>query len=400
MGDPDWHIAAGDHSISSANTETNRVASRQREALGAAIDRYTKIANAPAWPEVGEGADLLIGMRDARVPALRDRLRMTGDFSAEVQADPQFFDTGLRAAVVNYQQRMGLSDTGVVNAKTREQLNQSAESRLRQLRAAAKRWEWLPGELEDEHVWVNIPAATVSLVRSGRVVESMRAVVGHPNRPTPSLRSQITQIALNPSWFVPRSIARRDLLPKQHSDPSYLEARNFLVYDSWEPGAAPIPVQSIDWEAALASRRLPYRFVQQPGPGNSLGRIKLVMDNAHSVYLHDTNAHYLFDLSVRAFSSGCVRLENARGLAEGLVADSDKLEAKLELGLAGNRTRYLKLPQPIPVYLVYLTAWVDEQDRVNFRRDIYARDERLIEAMDARSGSTTVAQRPAETLSL
>ncbi|MDJ0927293.1 MAG: L,D-transpeptidase family protein [Gammaproteobacteria bacterium] len=379
-GDPDWHIEISPAS-SNADTAAGR-ATAQRHLVRSALQRYQEIVESGGWPALADGPALTIGMRDARVPMLRQRLRLTQDFRAEVQADRLFFDSALAQALQHYQIRNDLRPTGQLDARTRESLNVPARVRAAQLAASLQRWHWLPAELENRYVWVNIAAAQLQLVENDREILRMRTVVGHPTRPTPSLRSEITSVVIHPDWVVPPTIAGEDILPRQQADPGYLDRKHIAVYDNWSADARRIQPGNINWQK-LRARDFPYRLVQAPGPWNSLGQIKLQMSNEHGIYLHDTNAAYLLSLSVRAFSSGCVRLENARQLAEHLLAHEDKMAVeRLAEKLAEVNTGYLMLAEPVPIYIVYLTAWVDTAtDAVHFRRDIYQRDSRLAAAL-------------------
>jgi len=199
----------------------------------------------------------------------------------------------------------------------------------------------------------------------------MKVVVGRPFRQTPIMRSDITDLVLNPPWNVPDSIARADLAPKARTDPRYLPEKGIRAFAGWGADATEVPLREIDF-ARFTSRYGGVRLRQDPGPKNALGRIKFNMQNQHAIYLHDTPDRHLFDRSARNFSSGCIRLEKPMALAEILLADQpawpiDRVESAIE----SLETRSVPLRRRWPVYLVYQTAWVDEAGTLVFRDDIY-----------------------------
>jgi murein L,D-transpeptidase YcbB/YkuD len=378
LADPDWHIPAR------AGTDTRPPANRQFALLSKALAEYRAIEQAGGWPQIPGGAVLSPGVRDSRVELLRNRLRLSGDFRAEMQADPWFFDTGVNEALRRHQARHGLPATGVLDERTREALNVPAGPRADQLAVTLERWRWLPEDLGTRYAWVNTAAATLHLFENGARVLAMRTIVGHPSRPTPSLASEIRQVIFNPTWSVPYTIAVEDLLPRQQEDPAYLARHRFRVLPGADPAGAEIDPARIDW-ARLSRGNFPYRLRQDAGPGNSLGRIKLVMDNPFDIYLHDTPERGLFGLTSRTLGSGCIRLEDARALATLLVAaESDWSAEDTARRIDSGGTSAVSLRRPLPIYVVYLTAWVDDDGTVNFRRDLYGRDARMIAAMRAK----------------
>ncbi len=347
--------------------------------LEQALSEYQAIevvAVEAGWPTLPKGTKLSYGSRDSAVRTLRKRLRLTGDYSAEMGADPLLFDAALQSALVSFQIRHGLHSDGVVRGQTLEMLNLPPETRSAQLKHALRSWTDLQAANTRSHsgprVWVNIPEATVTAIADNEIVLHMRAVVGHPTRPTPALSSAITRIIVNPPWTVPVSIAGTDLLPRQISNPDYLPDNGFHVFAGWQENSEELDPAKVNWKA-VDSSHFPYRLRQDPGPKNSLGRFKFDFPNPHDVYLHDTPVQALLGLSVRSLSSGCVRIQDPASLADWLVdANAANREGLLEAAADPNyRTRAIKLSQPVPVDMVYLTAWVSESGQVNFRRDVY-----------------------------
>ena len=376
--DPDWHIPLA---TPAAGAPLPPDVLRLREAVA----RYQQLAAAGGWPDLPAGITLQPGQRDAAVVALRDRLRITGEFSGPPgTADAWFFDGTLQRALQDFQARHGLPATGVPDERTLAALNVPATERVRQLEATLTRWSWLPRDFGPRYLWVNVPGGSLELVEDGRPTLAMRVIAGHPDRPTPSFQDTVTALVENPPWSVPRTIAVEDLLPTQQEDPTFLARLGIRVLD--RAGRELDPVR-IDWQRVSADR-FPYRLRQDPGPLNSLGKLKFVLSNPWDIFLHDTPSRRLFDLNSRTLSSGCIRLEQPEELAGRLLAGAPGGDAlPLETRGLDSRgrasppgapaTRTVKLPRPIAIYVVYLTAWVTPEGVVNFRPDVYGRDARL-----------------------
>jgi murein L,D-transpeptidase YcbB/YkuD len=358
-GDPAWHIPLRP---ASAGESQRPEALRLREALA----HYRALAASGGWPELPAGPTLQAGQRDARVAGLRDRLRRSGDFSGTpATADAWFFDLPTAQALQAFQRRHGLPDSGQLDERTRSALNVPVEARIAQLQATLTRWNWLPDDPGPRHLWINIVTGTLEVIDHGETVLQMRVIAGHPSRPTPSFQDTIRQIIVNPSWSVPHTIAVEDLLPAQQADPGFFQRLGIRVLQ----GSRELDARRIDWQR-LGPERFPYRLLQKPGPLNSLGRYKLVMDNPWDIYLHDTPSRRLFELSSRTLSSGCIRLEQPEALLKLLLGGTPLPAGTTD----GHTTRSIRLDQPVPVYIVYLTSWVSPTGEVNFRPDVYGRD--------------------------
>ncbi len=381
--DTDWHIPGSSSPPANLLLSPERLTppNSQYRRLQQALHRYQLIERDGGWASVPSGRSLQIGIRDPAVIALRSHLQASGDFTGLVEADPQLFDTALETAVRHFQARHGLPASGIVDERTHRLLDIPVTDKIQQLKITMERWRWLPANLGARYLWVNIPAARLELIENGQAVISMRTVVGHPSRPTPSLSAKVRRIVLNPAWVAPATIIREDIVPNQQRDPAYLERKHIRVFDSWAVDARELTPDSIDWKTINPSR-VPFRFEQSPGPWNSLGRVKLEMDNDFDIYLHDTNTRYLFGLSKRTFSSGCIRLEDAVSLSAELLKPGGKFDRNALLAaIARGHTRFIELDEPVPVYLVYLSSWVDADGKVNFRPDVYGRDRRVADAL-------------------
>jgi murein L,D-transpeptidase YcbB/YkuD len=363
--------------------------------LRTALAHYLQLENAGGWPLVSAGDTLEKGMRHPRVKELRVRLRVTGELTqvdsvttgtanaagtARMIAEDQF-DEVLFKAVQRFQQRHGLAADGIVGPLTLAALNVPVTERIQQLKLNMERWRWLPEDLGQRYILVNIPDFTMQVIENGRLVITTKAIVGTPKRPTPVLSARMSYLVLNPRWYVPHSITVKDHLPKLRKDPYALITKKFHVYDAMgqeiDPG-------SVDWHS-LSRSDFPYRLRQDPGPQNALGRVKFMFPNPYHVYLHDTPSRALFNRSQRTYSSGCVRVANAIELAEYFLKDNprwtrDTIRAAVG---GGKRQRTVYLPEEIPVHFFYWTAWVAGDGLVHFRRDIYNLDQRLTQVLQA-----------------
>jgi len=363
----------------SASSAAAMLAGDQPALLDDAIERYRGIAAAGGWAPLDvDDAALVPGVRDARVRLLRQRFRLTGDYLTDMGADPLVFDAGLYDALIAFQERHGLRPDGAVAGQTLELLNLPVKQRIAQLQQAREAWRALPAGTRagnvGRRVWVNIPEAAVSAINVDRIELQLRAVVGHPTRPTPELDSVISHVVVNPPWNVPQSIAGQDLLPRQIENPNYLAGNGFRVFGSWTDDSAELDPDMIAWNL-IKPDRFPYRVRQDPGEFNSLGRFKFDFPNEHDVYMHDTPSRLLLGLSVRSLSAGCVRVDEPARLAQWLSRPNPVL-TKMMMTAAEDpfyATRKYALPQAVPVNFVYLSAWVSTDGRVHFRRDVYGR---------------------------
>lgn len=336
---------------------------------------YRQLAEKGGWPSIPVGQSLRQGDRDDRIPLLRQRLSLTGDLDVhESQSD--VFDEILLRAIRKFQKRHGLEADGVVGTATIGQLNVSVHERLKQIIVNLNNCRLHKRFFPPRYILINIPDFSLQLYEHGQLRLSMPVIVGKPERPTPVLKGEITSIVINPDWKVPRIIATEDILPKIRKDPMYLEKSNISVLKTWNSDEN-IDPSTIDWKS-LSPDNFPYHFCQHPGPDNSLGRLKFLFPNPFDIYLHDTPARYLFNRNPRAFSSGCIRLAKAKALAVYLLQGTSVGSiGAINSAIAGGKTKHLSVPSPIPIYIIYVTAWVDHDGIVQFRPDIYHRNPAL-----------------------
>ena len=343
---------------------------------------YRKFAET-GWPTVSFGNKLQPGERNDRIPLLRQRLAVEGFIKHSEVEDQTLFDNDLEQALKKYQVQNGLEPDGILGPQTSQALNISAEQRIRQIVVNMERWRWLPKNLGDRYILVNIAGFNLDVFDREMPVLNMRVVAGKTYRKTPVFSDKITYLVINPYWGVPDTIARKDILSKIKMDPKFLLNQKIRIFEGRGAGTREIDRHSIDWNAVTANN-LPYRFKQDPGPLNALGRIKFMFPNKFNVYLHDTPSKELFGKARRDFSSGCIRVEKPVELAEYLLrSHPDWPVEKIRSALTDNdyTAQTVKLSEPVNIHILYWTVWVGSDDRIHFGPDIYDRDAALNAAM-------------------
>jgi murein L,D-transpeptidase YcbB/YkuD len=346
-----------------------------------ALARHRAIAAAGGWPRVPPGPELRVGAAGERVAVLRGRLAAGGDLAVAWAAGERF-DAIVDSAVRRLQQRHGLAPDGVVGATTLDVLNRPVDAVIRQLEMNLERWRWLPRGLEPPYVLVNIPAFQLLLVDHDGVT-LRRVVLGRPDWPTPLLAGAITHVILAPTWTVPPEIARQEVIPAVRADSGYLSRLGIDVFADTGPLTRPLDPALVDWAAATADSGPRVRLVQRSGPANPLGRVKFLFDNPLAIYLHDTPATELFAGDRRALSHGCVRVDGAMELAQQLLHDVPGWDASRLAEAAAGVTRSVRPAHPVPIHLVYFTAWVGGDGALQLREDVYGWDAKLAAALAA-----------------
>ena len=347
-----------------------------------ALARARHVRARGGWPSIEPGPTLRSGDDGPRVAALQARLVAGGDLASD--ADPNgSFGPATTAAVRRMQRRHGLEADGLVGAGTLAALNEPVEARIQQLVLNMERWRWLPQELGERYILVNIANFELDVVESGREVLTMRVAVGRPFRKTPVFSDRMTHLVLSPYWHVPTNLAVQDKLPEiRRQGLDWFARTNMKVFQGWGSAAVEIDPATVDW-SRLSATNFPYRLRQEPGPANALGRVKFMFPNQFNVYLHDTPGRDVFDRTERAFGSGCIRVEKPVELTLHLIGDQGWTRERVQQVVDGRVERTVTLSRPIPVHLLYWTAWADADGTVHFRRDIYERDPALAAALDA-----------------
>ncbi|PLY01543.1 MAG: murein L,D-transpeptidase [Desulfuromonas sp.] len=348
--------------------------------LRRALADYRSIAARGGWPQVPAGPALKPGMTDARIVPLRQRLAATADLD-DASGDNPLFDEELEQAVKHFQARNSLPDDGIVGAKTLAALNEPVSERIRSLQVNLERARWMLQTFPERFVLVDLAGFRVQYLVGGHPVFSSRVQIGRIGRKTPLFKGDISYLVLNPTWTVPRSIFRKDLLPEIKANPDYLAEKKLRILT---PGSKEeIPADSIDW-TKYPQKRFPYILRQDPGPQNAMGRIKFMLPNSRAIYLHDTPSKSLFDAETRAFSSGCIRVEHPFELAERILESEEWDQAALQSVIESGEQKEVILPKPIPVLFAYWTADVADDGSVIFKKDIYDKDKKVLNSLTSR----------------
>jgi murein L,D-transpeptidase YcbB/YkuD len=349
-----------------------------------ALDRYRQISRSGGWVQVPDGPSLRPGDEGKTVAPLRQRLLISGDIEAYEPENPNYYDKTLEAGVLRFQERHGLERDGIVGKRTLGALNKTVAERIRQLLVNLERWRWIPHELGERYLLVNIADFSLTVMEKGLPVSDMKVIVGRPYRKTPVFSSKMTFLVFNPYWNVPHKLAVQDILPNIKKDPAYMGRQGFTLFSSWAEDAVEVHPNTIDW-SSVDNRNFPYRLRQKPGPNNALGRVKFMFPNKFAVYLHDTPSRSLFNSVSRDFSSGCIRVERPVWLTGYLLKRQDDWnENRIREAIDGGENKVVSLRHPIDVHLLYWTAWVGEDESVQFRDDIYDRDRPLDLALEER----------------
>ncbi len=342
---------------------------------------YKKIYSQEGWPTVTSGSVMKMGDRGERIFMLRKRLVISWDIEQGYQYTGDLFDDVIEEGVKKFQRRHGLDVDGIVGAKTLAALNIPVKERIRQIELNMERWRWLPDDLGMRYILINIANFELDVFEYDKLILNMRVIVGKEYRRTPVFTSNMTYMVLNPYWNVPPNIAVKDILPSIRKDPDYLAKNKIRVFQGWGADTREIVPDTVDWNR-IKTRNFPYRFRQDPGTDNALGRIKFMFPNKFNVYLHDTPSRELFEKNVRTFSSGCIRIQQPIELAEYILGNDPKWKNENIIEqIGGGAEKSVWLSSPIPVHILYWTAWMDEDGVVQFRNDIYGRDEKLAEAL-------------------
>jgi murein L,D-transpeptidase YcbB/YkuD len=345
--------------------------------LKSVLKNYRTIQDAGGWETVPPGPTLKAGMTDQRISQLRKRLDVTGDYEGTV-SDSDLFDEELEAAVIRFQNRHRLEADGAVGKNTYASLNMSVKQKIDQIRVNLERARWVFHKMPPDYIEVDIAGFQAYDIEGANINWTSKVQVGKPFRKTPVFKSKIKYIVFNPTWTVPPTILRKDILPKIKKNPGYLSKMKISVIDR---EGRTIDPNSVNW--SQYSKNIPYTLRQEPGPHNALGRMKFIFPNKYFIYLHDTPSQALFGRKDRAFSSGCIRVEKDMELAEILLNDPDKWNREsIQKLLDTNKTRRVNLPKPKPVMLLYVTIRLDEKDNLIFIKDIYERDRAVLEGLN------------------
>jgi len=388
--------------------------------LRAALTDYRALARRTVWPLVPESARVKPGKSASEIPAIRARLTASDHLQATVSVPPavQAVDTApatpvsvpvttavaieapsaraessdvldeeLMDAIKQFQREHGLNEDGIPGTETLAAMNVPLSERVRQLELNLERWRWLPEQLGETHVLVNVPTFELTAVEAGQTALKMRVVTGTQRTPTPIFHSAIETVVLSPYWNVPRSILQGEVRPGLAKDPGYLRRKNMEVLRNGklvDLGSVSLKDPSV-------------RVRQRPGPGNSLGNVKFLFPNEFNVYLHDTPSDSLFARAERSLSHGCVRLEKPFEMARWVLQhDPEWTDENIQAAMDSGRERHVRLATQIPVYIVYQTAWVNDDGMLVFAKDLYGHDSRQAQTLPVATPGTMYAQEVVE----
>ncbi len=326
---------------------------------------------------IPRGGIIRLGSINHRVPMIRTRMKKMGFYydAGDADADPYVFDEAMMDAVKEFQAAKGVKRDGIVGNRTIARLNGNRPVKLAEkLQLNMERMRWFIRSFGERHVIVNQAAYQAQIIDNDEKIHQMRVIIGKPEHPTPLFSDEMETVVFNPYWNVPRSIMTNEYLPRLINDPGYLDRKGFEVRNA---RGQQVSSYLIDWWN-LAGRNIPYDVRQPPGRGNALGEIKFLFPNKHAVYMHDTPKRGLFANSARAYSHGCVRVQNPRKFAQVILGwSAGKVSGAVETG----ENRPVTLKQKIPVHMTYFTLWPDDSGRLISRSDVYKRDSALKKAL-------------------
>lgn len=352
-----------------ARSSTPMLSAESLQATEQAIATYRDLAARGGWPQVQLPERMAVGSKGPGVVALRQRLIITGDLDASA-GDSNVYDSYVEAGVRRFQSRVGLSTTGTINRATIVALNVPIDRRIRQLETNVVRLRSWSGNLGGRYVVANIPAAMVETVENGHVATRHAAGVGKIDRQSPLLQTKIPEVNFNPTWTVPASIIRKDLIPKMRKEPNYLTENKIRIIS---PSGGEVSPANVNWNSDEATR---YTFRQDPGGDfNSLGFVRINIPSPHGVYMHDTPSKGIFGDDYRFVSSGCIRVQNVRDYIAWLLKNTPGWDrAKIDEVIQSGERINARIADPVPCYWVYVTAWATPDGGVQFRDDIYNKD--------------------------
>lgn len=342
------------------NLENWEPVNDQYQKLKSALAQLYKISTSGDWQtiDLGKNKVLKTGDSAAVLVSVKKNLALTGDYPGQ-NFSPRF-DAETEIAVKTFQKRHGLSEDGVIGPAFVKAMNVPLEKRIEQVLMNMERMRWLPQDTAGKKIVVNIPEFRLHVFDGKQEVMNMAIIVGKEATRTIIFSGDIRYVVFAPYWNVPPSIVRKEILPAMRRNSNYLAANNMEI---------------VKYEGGLPVIR------QKPGPNNALGRVKFLFPNSYNIYLHDTPARSLFQSTTRAFSHGCIRIEKPEAMAEFLLTDEGWTATEVAEAMNLSAEKTVTLKKKVPVYIVYFTAWVDEDGLLNFRDDIYGHDKVLASQM-------------------
>ncbi|MBL7924283.1 MAG: L,D-transpeptidase family protein [Bacteroidia bacterium] len=334
--------------------------------------RYDSVSRAGGWPQVGyPGYTLRYGVNDSVVPRIAESLRLHGDLDSA--GTGTILDSACLKGAMKFQERHGLNPDGALGKEFFSALNVSVEERIEQILINMERSRWMPSGYPLRYLIVNIPDFSLYAYDEGKQIWTMRVVVGKEMHETTVFSGMMKYVVFNPYWVIPPGILYKEIIPGVMAKSSYLNKHNMEVVDA---GGNKVSTSGINW-SKYSQGGFPYTIRQKPGTTNSLGKVKFLFPNNYSIYLHDTPSRSLFKEEKRAFSHGCIRLSDPEKLANFVLAPEGHSPEKIEKWLKPGKETWVTMKKELPVYIVYFTAWVENDGQLHFRKDIYQRDQKL-----------------------
>ena len=344
----------------------------QYEKLQKALEKYRKFAKSDSLPPLPAGINVRPGDSDVVIPLVRRKLSLLG-YKGKVRDDPAVYDDELAETLKNFQVRHGLQPDGVLDSRTARLLNVPLSRKVQLISVNLERLRWLPHlQGEGDEIVINVPEYMLRVYRNNKEKMKTRVVIGAEYTPTPVFHDTLKYVIFSPTWLVPRSIFEEEFFPKLLDDPAHFDPQRFRFFKDGKE----IDPLGEDWKDKKIDLKA-YSVMENPGEANSLGKVKFIMPNDFSIYLHDTPADQLFDQETRALSHGCIRVEKPAEFAEYLLSGKEGWNAdKIREVMQAGEPVKVDLEKPYPVYIVYRTVWVDDNDQIHFREDVYGHDQR------------------------
>ena len=391
QADPEWFIPQKDfNSIAflqqallaphlKAQLDSLLPSTTEYHKLTATLSRYQSYVNRGGWSDIPPMPLTRPGEWHKYIPMIRARLDFEDqELVLTAKKNNNYYDLFLEQAVRNFQNKHGLKVDGIIGSETRKSMNISANERLQQIKVTLERHRWMPEDLGQRYLLINLANYQLHAINKGHKELNMRVIVGRKSRPTPSFSSKVNHLVFNPYWNVPKKLAKLDLLPKQQENFNYFYLHDIRVFTKEDGKKIEQDPYSIDWQS-VNRYNFPYIFRQDPGEQNALGKLKFMFPNPWSIYLHDTSHKELFLETKRSLSSGCIRVEDPLALASFSLSKPTAQQTIMD-SLESKENRGMKLSNPLSLYVVYFTVWLDD-DGVKFSPDVYLRDKRIAELL-------------------
>ncbi len=343
-------------------------------ALKNELVKYHDIKKQETWPRLDSLrlVSLVSGDTSGQIFLLKKKLALTGDFPDN--SIDSVYDSGLSDGIRRFQLRNGLAPTGKLTALTARKLCLPVDHTIRQILINMERWRWVPEKIGKNYLLVNIPEFRLRIIEEDKEMYSMKVIVGKSLSHTPVFNDKIEYVVFNPYWNIPENIALTELVPARRKDPESWRRQNIEIYQKYD-FEHPVSAEDINWDS-VDYNKFPYQLRQKPGKSNALGKYKFLFPNNFHVYLHDTPTSYLFDRETRSFSHGCIRIEEPEWLANYLLDNVSEEALKAAL-MKENQWFRIREKKQLPVYILYFTAWMDKDGRLQLRDDIYNHDQKL-----------------------